>query len=197
MYITWKKILEIGPTPDRRGCSADSRYHKKDCVERFIAHFGEDEPDTHVTELPEPPNISTSSSSTALISSTKQNFLEDSTQEHGCSERRINGEPNPNNNHSQPPNTAVAHATIGAPSSSTFCTECFERSPACTCGVTSTKHSPCVDPSTSPAAHAANDGPSNSNKNTANGTRNKKKGEEVATEPSLQNRLLQNHHKAS
>jgi len=67
MYITWKKILEIGPTLDCKGCSADSRYHKKECVERFLAHYGEDEPDTHVTELPPPPNVSASSSSSSVL----------------------------------------------------------------------------------------------------------------------------------
>ena len=30
MYITWKKILDIGPTLDCRGCSVNSKHHKKE-----------------------------------------------------------------------------------------------------------------------------------------------------------------------
>ena len=175
MYITWKKILELGPTPDCKGCSADSRYRNKDCVERFLAHYGEDEPETHVTELPPPPNVSTpSSSSSALVSSTNTKSKEDSSREHGCSESRINGESNPSN-HSQLTNTAEANATAGVPSSQTFCDECFERHFACICGVTSSKCSPCANPSTSAVAHATTDGPPKLNKDTADGENTQKK----------------------
>ena len=60
--------MEIGPTPGCRGCSADSRSHTKDCVERFLNHYGEDElPAVADGDLPPLP-ISTSSSSSLRFS---------------------------------------------------------------------------------------------------------------------------------
>ena len=150
MYITWKKILEIGPTPDCRGCSADSRYHKKECVERFIAHYGEEEPATNAADLPGPPDISASSSSSALISST--NHKENPCQVKGCCKRRLD---DGTNFQSQSSNSLDAHATRSSSSNQSFCNQCFERHFACVCGATS---SLCVGLQESQAAHAASDG---------------------------------------
>ena len=137
LYITWKKILEIGPIPGCRGCLADSRSHTKDCVERFLNHYGEDDlPATHVADDHLPPlPISTSSSSSSAI----QSSVQEPTAVHAAVGDAIQ----------------VSTEELPQDTHSTFCSECFERLHACDCAVATNTCFPCADPINSSATHVA------------------------------------------
>ena len=40
VYITYRRILEIGSTPGCRGCEGDSSNHSNECIARFEEAFG-------------------------------------------------------------------------------------------------------------------------------------------------------------
>ena len=48
VYITYRRILEIGSTPGCRGCEGDSSNHSNECIARFEEAFG------HASSVPPP-----------------------------------------------------------------------------------------------------------------------------------------------
>ena len=40
VYITYRRILEIGSAPGCRGCEGDSSNHSNECIARFEEAFG-------------------------------------------------------------------------------------------------------------------------------------------------------------
>ena len=123
MYITWKKILDIGPTLECKGCSLESRHHKKECVQRFLDHYGEDPVEEQ--QLPQPPALADDSPPP-----------QQSAGQHQPSSSRS----------SRAPANTAQRSPCNNNDASTFCPSCLERNPACVCSTNSPKAPPKAQP---------------------------------------------------